>query len=792
MGNKKKCVLDRTKTEEFGKWLEKVMKEESLEFLKQKKIAKRLGAHLKNGKAEFGFWVPEILEKGIPKGRVYLELFTPIEDVDLEKQEDNIKFRRDLVNLKMVDEYLIGVIENVKPGIREELGTLYWIKYQDERGKWHYIRDELAYSLPFGVFGPAELYDMDKMKSQREDKEYFENLSEDKTRNGLLQQEPFTNILQIHPGTASKEGTIRGLTKIYSNIAKKVENGEELTPAEENYISYESIQLMPIEPIVEYEVGEGFWNIESEDDDILEVRIGNPDMTNWGYDIVISGSAAVNPTILGSRRPDELVDLISVLHNFPTKPIKVIFDIVYGHADNQGLKLLNKHFFAGPNMYGQDMNFRHPVVRAIMLEMQKRKGNFGADGIRVDGAQDFKYWDPIKEELFYDDEYLQEMSDIVQEVAGRKYYPWMIFEDGRPWPKEDWELSSSYRSVIEDQGDVFQWGPLTFAHNTPFLYTFWVNKWWRVREIFELGGNWITGCTNHDTVRRGTQVDPTERINTTLGDNLDEILNNGYDNPAEKMLTYGAFPGVPMDFINASMRTPWSFIRNTDDIYGVKVVAEEKYFLYWQVTEVKFNQGDNFVRLKDLGFTSLDGLKRFMEVLDRVVSITDYNLTDMVKIMNSVHPPLDGPEISIESLKKIAHAWMEDIHDYCNVSHNWEDQDSVQTEYNKKIREFRLKRPWLINNLGEDEFYNYRHPGKGSVVYYVLRESPDKKEQVLFVANMEGEDAKVIPTELDIPDLKKDNWKVKIVTPGLKVNSPNEEITLKNSQGVLLTRKNQN
>jgi hypothetical protein len=32
-------------------------------------------------------------------------------------------------------------------------------------------------------------------------------------------------------------------------------------------------------------------------------------------------------------------------------------------------------------------------VRAILLEMQRRKVNFGADGVRVDGAQDFKWWD---------------------------------------------------------------------------------------------------------------------------------------------------------------------------------------------------------------------------------------------------------------------------------------------------------------------------------------------------------------------------------------------------------------
>jgi glycosidase len=71
--------------------------------------------------------------------------------------------------------------------------------------------------------------------------------------------------------------------------------------------------------------------------------------------------------------------------------------VVFGHSDNQGLRGLNHHFFAGPNMYGQNLNYRNPVVRAILLEMQRRKVNFGADGVRVDGAQDFKWWDADSE-----------------------------------------------------------------------------------------------------------------------------------------------------------------------------------------------------------------------------------------------------------------------------------------------------------------------------------------------------------------------------------------------------------
>jgi glycosidase len=175
--------------------------------------------------------------------------------------------------------------------------------------------------------------------------------------------------------------------------------------------------------------------------------------------------------------------------------------VVFGHSDNQGLNALNGHYFAGPNMYGQNLDYQNPTVRAILLEMQRRKVNFGADGVRVDGAQDFKWWDGAAQELRHDDEYLQSMADVEQEVAGTAYRPWFIFEDGRPWPEEDWELSSTYRSVIETQrdDDVFQWGPLTFAHNTPFLYTFWLSKFWRIREMVEVGANWISGTSNHDT-----------------------------------------------------------------------------------------------------------------------------------------------------------------------------------------------------------------------------------------------------------------------------------------------------
>ena len=74
---------------------------------------------------------------------------------------------------------------------------------------------------------------------------------------------------------------------------------------------------------------------------------------------------------------------------------------------------------------------------------------------------------------------------------------------------------------------------------------------------------------------RGTQINPKLNVNTRLGDTRMEILDKAYDNPAVSLITYCAFPGVPMDFLNASARASWGFIRNQDDQYGVKVVAEE-------------------------------------------------------------------------------------------------------------------------------------------------------------------------------------------------------------------------
>ncbi|MFD1342488.1 glucosylglycerol hydrolase [Litorisediminicola beolgyonensis] len=757
-------------------------------FDAEREIARSLGGQIdETGLASFGFWVPELQDQRVPSGDIFLEILSPTEPLDLTRSHQELRFERAFVPVIRTENHCFACVTGMKAGTRAEIGDFYCLVWRDAEDRWHRILDPLAMSLPFGAFAPAELYDVAAMQAARGDTAYWEALkSEAPHKFG-----PVSNILQVHIPTATASGTIAGLTRQFERLAARVKAGLALEPSEQIFMGYDAVQLLPVEPTTVYEKGPAFWQESNITDESVFVSLLRPDTTNWGYDVVISGMATVNPVLLETGRPDELIDLASVLHSFPGGPKKLVFDVVYGHSDNQGLDALNGHFFAGPNMYGQNLDYQNPAVRAILLEMQRRKVNFGADGVRVDGAQDFKWWDAAAQEMRHDDDYLQLMADLEQEVAGTTYRPWFVFEDGRPWPEEDWELSSSYRSVIEMQrdGDVFQWGPLTFAHNTPFLYTFWLGKYWRIRECLEVGANWISGTSNHDTLRRGTQVSPKMNINTRLGQTRMEILDKAYDNPAVHVLTYVALPGVPMDFLNAMARASWGFIRNQDDRYGVKVVAEEAISLKWQVDEYAYSIPSNFRRLKELGFETRAELARFCEFLPALVEVTEYDLEDIARLLNATDPQLAGPHYSVDALKSVARAWMDDMHDYCNVTHSFGGLDPAQCAFTLGLREFRAARPWLRDNYGPEDHFSYRQPLEGRTLFTALRNGPDG-EQVYTVIHMEGKPTPDLdPLRLGVPGTEGFGWKCALRTPAIGPDYLSGPIVLKDSMALVFTRK---
>jgi hypothetical protein len=369
----------------------------------------------------------------------------------------------------------------------------------------------------------------------------------------------------------------------------------------------------------------------------------------------------------------------------------------------------------------------------------------------------------------------------------------MIFEDGRPWPKEDWELASTYRELIDQHPHSFQWGPVTFAHNTPAILTFWATKWWRVREVADTGSQWISGVANHDTLRRGAQVEVGEAWNATqenpyLADTLHETIGRAYNNPASNALFYCLLPGVPMDFLNATTRAPWDFIRDTDDAWNVKVVGEAAYFVDWHVPEGRYDDPDHFVRLKKLGFDDRDDLREFVHALASAVDVTDYDLDAMATVLSTLSPPLGDGEPTAADLDRFALAWMRDLEAYCNLGHWADDQDPERTAFDRRLRAFRHDRPWLRQDLSDDDVFDYRHPTEGTVLYYGRRSAPDGTEELLFLANMEGRSETVVPSDLLTDAESGGRWEVAISTDGLADARVDEPVTLDDSDVIVFSR----
>jgi len=779
-------------------------------YLEQTKaLARKLGAYYRpDGLTEIGFWVPGLIRDVLHEREIYLEVFTPVEPIDWQEKEQSIKFRRDRLNLEQQGEYIWGVVAGMQPGTREQAGCFYWLRYIDRAEQLRTIRDLVPHSLPYGIFAPAELYDIDSLQANRTDLDYFKRTAKSKnTKIKIPRVEDPKNILQVHVGTASAEGTIEGLNRIYQNLAAKIEQGEALTPVEQSYLGYEAIELLPTEPTIEYRdeysFESEFFAFMSEEENIVEIELFKPNTQDWGYDVPILGSSTTNPALLGSLRPDEVVDFIATLHNFPTQPIQLIYDLVYGHADNQSELLISREFLKGPNMYGQDLNHQLPMVRAILLEMQRRKINTGADGIRIDGGQDFRFFNPLSGRVEQDDAYLLEMSNIVQEIEGHKRLLFTVFEDGRPWPEEGWEEKSTYRELIELQPESYQWGPLIFAHNTPSLKGFWQKKWQRVMEVMTIGDHWITGCGNHDTVRRGNQIDSAQAINWHLGKTLPEVLHNAYDNPAVTLWVNCFSPGLPMDFINSTMHAPWLFFRNTDEQYGVKVVSEEVGFLDWQINPNLYRQNHCFPRLKTLGFKQLKQLKQFGAALHHAMIQQKYNLAEVVEVLRACTSAETHciEDLSLQSeltrggmlrflkkldedrLKRFALMFMEDCYQVCNVDYYQSRVDSARAAFNLSTREFRHQYSWLTRNLQENDTFD-RQDKEDRTIIYGLRHNLKSEPNIAIVANFEGDDTQVDVSEILGIDLSE--WKVEIATPGLETPDLTK-LNLDNGAGVLLT-----
>ena len=347
----------------------------------------------------FAAWLPP--PDGVTFSEVWLELFIAPDPLDPAAQAASVAFERSRIAMECYDAFASVCVEDVPVGNRSEVGAFYRVVAVDSDGREHKYHDALAASLPYGAFAPAEVIDLTELLSGDTHEEHFRRIAPSGETVPRLKGP--LNILQVHVATATPEGTLAALTRRINAVAEQVRSGADLSPADEIWLAYDAIELMPVEPTIEYEAGPPFWQ---ETDQSAEVRLQRPDIRNWGYDVIISGSAAVNPAILETGRPHELSDLAAALHAFPGGPIRLILDLVYGHADNQAIGQVPSAWFTGPDMYGQHLDYQNPIVRLHLLEMQRRKAAAGADGLRIDGAQDFTWWNAAEQRLEYDDRYM--------------------------------------------------------------------------------------------------------------------------------------------------------------------------------------------------------------------------------------------------------------------------------------------------------------------------------------------------------------------------------------------------
>lgn len=210
----------------------------------------------------------------------------------------------------------------------------------------------------------------------------------------------------------------------------------------------------------------------------------------------------------------------------------------------------------------------------------------------------------------------------------------------------------------------------------------------------------------------------------------------------------------------------------------------------WQVDEDHYSHPGYFRRLKDHGFAELSEIRRFLRMLQAAVVTTDYDLQSIVAILSVVDPKLAGPDnLDVPVLKAVARAFMDDLHDYCNISYYKTALSSSQTVFNRSLRAFRRRRPWLRRALSASDVFDVRWPVDGTVLFYGLRNSPDGSEQTLFLCNMEGRPVTLTPAQdLPIRDLSSTGWQIALCTRGLEQCEAGQSFVLSDSQGLVYTR----
>jgi len=132
---KTKIALVESETRKLINKIKKIEKSSNTVFEENQEVATYLGANYReDGLTQIGFWTPQLLREVMHLNEIYLEVFTPSEDVKvkdlLSSESSTIEMRRDCIFLKKRGKFFWGIIEGMKAGTRETLGSFYWLRYR--------------------------------------------------------------------------------------------------------------------------------------------------------------------------------------------------------------------------------------------------------------------------------------------------------------------------------------------------------------------------------------------------------------------------------------------------------------------------------------------------------------------------------------------------------------------------------------------------------------------------------------------------------------------------------------
>ena len=143
MSLKDRVSLDAEATEGLVEWCRAQFTSQPAAFDAECAIARRLGAQKAGELVEFGFWTPELLDHRVPDGDVFLEILTPVGDIDLTRSHQAVAFERVYLPVMRYEAHTFACVSGVKAGTRDEIGdfgTLMLTAHDMEGAKEMWLR----------------------------------------------------------------------------------------------------------------------------------------------------------------------------------------------------------------------------------------------------------------------------------------------------------------------------------------------------------------------------------------------------------------------------------------------------------------------------------------------------------------------------------------------------------------------------------------------------------------------------------------------------------------------------